>query len=77
MCKDCNKKSVYVTQSGTKFCKSCFIHYIERKVLKTIRIYKLIQKKDNIVIGVSGGKDSLTCLYILNKILKGEKIGKD
>lgn len=70
MCKNCNKKPAYVTQSGTKLCKLCFIHYVERKVLKTIRIYKLIQKKDNILIGISGGKDSLTCLHILNKILK-------
>ncbi len=70
MCKNCNKNPVYKTQNGTKLCKPCFIHYVERKILKTIRIYKLIQKKDNIVIGVSGGKDSLTCLYILNKILK-------
>jgi len=70
MCKNCNKKPAYITQSGTKLCKLCFIHYVERKVLKTIRIYKLIQKKDNIVIGISGGKDSLTCLHILNKILK-------
>jgi uncharacterized protein (TIGR00269 family) len=70
MCKNCNKIPVYITQSGTKFCKNCFLHYIEKKVFKTIRIYKLIQKKDNLVIGISGGKDSITCLHILNKILK-------
>ncbi len=70
MCKNCNTNPVYIIQSGTKLCKFCFIHYIERKIYKTIRIYKLIQKRDVIVIGISGGKDSLTCLHILNKILK-------
>jgi len=70
MCKNCNTNPVYITQNGTKLCKFCFIHYVERKIYKTIRIYKLIKKKDIIIIGISGGKDSLTCLHILNKILK-------
>ncbi|MCF6464563.1 tRNA lysidine(34) synthetase TilS [Clostridium sp. Cult2] len=35
------------------------------KVLKTIKEYKLIEEKDNIVIGLSGGPDSMALLYIL------------
>jgi tRNA-5-methyluridine54 2-sulfurtransferase len=48
-------------------CKVHFCKYIETKVDKTIKKYKLINKKDKIVVGVSGGKDSLTILYLLRK----------
>ena len=70
MCKECNIKPVYKTLNNKNLCKNCFIKYFEKKVLKTIRNYKLIEDKDEIVVGLSGGKDSTTCAYILNKYLK-------
>ena len=39
-------------------------------VLKTIQKYNLISPKDKIVLGVSGGPDSLFMLDILNKLKK-------
>ena len=39
-------------------------------VLKTIQKYNLIKAKDKIVLGVSGGPDSLFMLDILNKLKK-------
>lgn len=33
----------------------------------TIRKYKLLKKKDKVLVGVSGGKDSLTALHLLHK----------
>ena len=41
---------------------------IEEKVLKTIRKYNLIEDGDKLVLGVSGGPDSITMLNILNNI---------
>ena len=38
------------------------------KVLETIKKYELIQPKDKIVLGVSGGPDSITMLDILRQI---------
>ncbi len=38
---------------------------MEEKVLKTIREYNLISNNENIVVGVSGGKDSMALLYML------------
>jgi len=45
---------------------------LQQKVLTTIQKYNLIQKKDKIVIGVSGGPDSmclLNCLFCLKEKL--------
>ena len=40
---------------------------IEKKVLDTINKFNMITNEDKIVIGVSGGPDSITLLNILNK----------
>lgn len=41
---------------------------MKEKVLKTIKKYNLIEKGDSIVIGVSGGPDSISLLNILNEL---------
>ncbi|MBW2966443.1 TIGR00269 family protein [Candidatus Woesearchaeota archaeon] len=41
---------------------------IEHKVKETVEKYDLISKKDNVLVACSGGKDSTTVLYILNKL---------
>ncbi|MBO6244603.1 MAG: tRNA lysidine(34) synthetase TilS [Clostridia bacterium] len=41
---------------------------MQKKVLKTIHKYNLINKGDKIVIGVSGGPDSICLLNILNSL---------
>lgn len=44
-----------------------FIKKFESKVKETIKKYNLATKKDKIIVGCSGGKDSTTVLYLLNK----------
>ncbi len=41
-----------------------------KKVLNTIKKYMLIEKGDKIVVGVSGGPDSMCLLHILNELRK-------
>lgn len=48
-------------------CKKHFIRSFESKVDATIKKYKLISKKDRVVVACSGGKDSTATLYLLNK----------
>ena len=43
-----------------------FCVFMKNKVLNTIKKYNLIQENDKIVIGVSGGPDSMCLLHILN-----------
>lgn len=65
-CASCNKPaSVFQSHSGRFLCRDCFIRYVERQIRKTITKYNLIENKDLICIGVSGGKDSLVMLYNL------------
>jgi uncharacterized protein (TIGR00269 family) len=56
--------------SGEKLCRKCFCESIENKVRATISRYEMFQPDDKIIVGVSGGKDSVTLLHILTKIEK-------
>ncbi len=44
-----------------------FNKYIEKKVRKTVEDYNLIEEDEKIAIALSGGKDSILTLYMLNK----------
>ena len=67
-CSKCgNPKVIYKReQSGQLLCKDCFIESIEKKAIKTIRKEKLLDKGDKVLVALSGGKDSVTTLEILN-----------
>lgn len=41
---------------------------MKQKILQTIKKYNLIQSGDSIVVGVSGGPDSICLLHILNEL---------
>ena len=71
-CSKCgNPKVIYKReQSGQILCKECFIESIEKKVIKTIKQEKLLDKGDKVLVALSGGKDSVTTLEILNSFRK-------
>ncbi len=58
------------TYSGEKLCGKCFTKSVENKARGTIARYEMFKPDDNIMIAVSGGKDSVTLLHILAKIEK-------
>ena len=47
---------------------------LEEKVLKTIKKYELIKNGDNVVIGVSGGPDSMALLNVLINLKQNSNI---
>ena len=75
-CTHCAEHPVYVTLHHERLCRQCFVKYFEKKVHKTITTYKMITHKEKIGVGVSGGKDSITCLSLLQKFFerKGNEI---
>ena len=58
----------YRAYSGEYLCKRCFLATVEDRVRRTISRYKMLKPDDRIAVAVSGGKDSLSLLYILYKI---------
>ena len=69
-CTKCQKEEslYYRAYSGEYLCKKCFLRSIESKVAKTISKYSMIEYGDKVAVGVSGGKDSLSLLYVLKML---------
>jgi uncharacterized protein (TIGR00269 family) len=70
LCSKCQKEeSVFHREySGEYLCKKCFVRSIEDKAARTISRYSMIGYGDRVAVGVSGGKDSLSLLYVLKKL---------
>jgi len=69
-CTFCRRRdAIYMrSYSGERLCGKCFTRSIENKVRATIARYDMFKPSDNIMVAVSGGKDSVTLLHILAKI---------
>jgi len=72
ICDKCGNPDIIIKrkQSGQILCKECFIESIQSKVIKDIRKYNLIERGDKVLLGLSGGKDSVMLLDILNTLKK-------
>ena len=72
LCSKCQKiESVYHRPySGEYLCKKCFMRSIEDKTAKTISKYSMVGYGDRVAVGVSGGKDSLSLLYVLKMLFE-------
>ena len=72
-----NLPYVYELDNRKKLNKLEFIKYFEERVFKTIRKFNLFELDDKIVVAVSGGKDSITVLYLVQKYLKKKNLEKN
>lgn len=70
-CDRCENQAVYTRKySGEKLCSKCFSSSIVRKTAKTISKHNMIQNNELVAVAVSGGKDSLALLNIINQMTK-------
>jgi uncharacterized protein (TIGR00269 family) len=70
----CGKRAVYFRKyEGTYLCREHFLSSVERKVKKNIRTNSLIESCDRIAVAVSGGKDSMVLLSIMDSIVSPRK----
>ena len=68
-CDRCDNQSVYTRKySGENLCSKCFSNSILRKTARTISKYNMIKNNELVAVAVSGGKDSLALLNILNQM---------
>ncbi|MEM3681112.1 MAG: ATP-binding protein [Metallosphaera sp.] len=65
-CKKCGSKAVIrLPYANLTLCAKHFSEWLETRVEKVIKEYKMISEKDVVAVAVSGGKDSTTLLHIL------------
>jgi uncharacterized protein (TIGR00269 family) len=72
LCTACKIKEAffYRPYSGETLCIKCFTQSIEAKVRATITRYHMLNFNDHLAVAVSGGKDSISLLHILSKMVR-------
>ncbi|NLL95038.1 MAG: TIGR00269 family protein [Thermoplasmatales archaeon] len=66
--------AVFVRHSGAHLCPGHFTAYVERKIKKEVRRQVRLSRGEKIAVAVSGGKDSMVALSVLNDLF-GERNG--
>jgi uncharacterized protein (TIGR00269 family) len=70
VCSICGGPAVtFVRYSGAHLCKTHFIDFIEGKVRREFRRQVKLDERATVAVAVSGGKDSVVTLRLLNDIL--------
>lgn len=70
-CDRCPREAViFIRYSGAHLCSDHFVEFFERRVYRDFRKQVELKNTQRIAVAVSGGKDSLVTLHILNSILK-------
>ena len=68
-CSKCDRRAViFQRHSNRHLCRKHFIEDFERRVKLAVKKYEMIQRGDRIAIALSGGKDSITLAFVLNKL---------
>jgi uncharacterized protein (TIGR00269 family) len=68
-CRVCGRPAnIRLPQYNTALCSNDFISFFEKRVLTTIDRYKLVERHERPLVAVSGGKDSLSLWYLMNKL---------
>lgn len=69
-CRFCGDAAAYrIDHARMSLCRSCFMKYYERKVYRTIVKYEMLRNAKKVALAVSGGKDSLSLLKALHRLI--------
>lgn len=68
-CRTCRQGAVIeLRRHNAAFCRSHFVEHIHRQVERTIHDHRMFSPTDRLLLGVSGGKDSLALWAILTAL---------
>lgn len=68
-CSICRGNAViYLPYANKYMCRRHFYRHFEKRFLDTVREFGMINKDDVVALGLSGGKDSTTLLYMLSRL---------
>lgn len=70
-CDQCSKDAVtLIRYNGAHLCEDHFKNYVERRVKREIRKQINVHSGDTIAVAVSGGKDSMVTLHMIDLIFR-------
>ncbi len=68
-CRRCGAvAAVCLPSHHTGFCPECFCDFFERQVARAVEKRKMVAPGDRILVALSGGKDSLSLMYVLSRL---------
>lgn len=68
-CVKCGEKAIMeLPRHNSAFCKPHYLEYFENQVERAIRRHRMFERDDRILVGVSGGKDSLSLWHVLARM---------
>jgi len=68
-CKRCQGKAeIHIRQHNAAFCRGCFIFFLQRQVQRAIEKQRMFARDEEVLVAVSGGKDSLALWDILGEL---------
>ena len=65
---------VFQRHTGRALCRECFINDITSRVREEVSRFKMFGLKDDVLVGVSGGKDSYVLVDVMLKIHEPSKM---
>ena len=74
LCQICKTKGVrresviYMKEHRLALCEEHFKEWFEKRVKETVKEFGMFKKGEKILVAVSGGKDSQTLWYVLNRL---------
>ncbi|UCE39213.1 MAG: TIGR00269 family protein [Thermoplasmata archaeon] len=73
-CDKCGKNAVtFIRYSGAHLCKLHLTEFVEKRVKKELRKQFKLERDEVFAVALSGGKDSVVAMHILNNILEERK----
>ncbi|MEN3186041.1 MAG: TIGR00269 family protein [Atribacterota bacterium] len=66
-CSRCKEPAfIKIKRHNASFCESCFDLFFSRQVEGAIKRYQMFGKEEKLLLGISGGKDSMALWYYLH-----------